>query len=268
MAAAACRCSICISVSAHCGSHYLFVQRRRCGRISAARSYPQLVSHASCRRRDLGIGGQQPPGGAGCGGDRFSTGNSGSARARPRAISWEGLLPASGPSPADSAGDYHGPFAVDALPHGSNQAQPAYDRAGAWNGTDFGGDHGRFRGPAKAGSRTGRSFSRPGRQLHSNVLAGHAAESEIVHHWGCSPYFTLSMDEISVSFFLIGRENTLPLEIWARLRRGITPEINAISTIIFVFSLVAIVLWYRLRARAQDAPEIAAELVETAFQGD
>ena len=61
--------------------------------------------------------------------------------------------------------------------------------------------------------------------------------------------FTLSMDEIAVSFFLIGRDNTLPLEIWGRLRRGITPEINAISTIIFVFSLVAIVLWYRLRRR-------------------
>ena len=49
--------------------------------------------------------------------------------------------------------------------------------------------------------------------------------------------FTLSMDEIAVSFFLIGRDNTLPLEIWGRLRRGITPEINAISSIIFVFSL-------------------------------
>ncbi len=58
--------------------------------------------------------------------------------------------------------------------------------------------------------------------------------------------FTLSMDEIAVSFFLIGRDNTLPLEIWGRLRRGITPEINAVSTIIFVFSLCAIVLWYRL----------------------
>ena len=45
------------------------------------------------------------------------------------------------------------------------------------------------------------------------------------------------MDEIAVSFFLIGRDNTLPLEIWGRLRRGITPEINAVSTIIFVFSL-------------------------------
>jgi ABC-type spermidine/putrescine transport system permease subunit II len=45
--------------------------------------------------------------------------------------------------------------------------------------------------------------------------------------------FTLSMDEIAVSLFLIGRDNTQPLEICGRLRRGITPEINAISTIIF-----------------------------------
>jgi spermidine/putrescine transport system permease protein len=63
--------------------------------------------------------------------------------------------------------------------------------------------------------------------------------------------FTLSMDEIAVSFFLIGRDNTLPLEIWSRLRRGITPEINAVSTVIFVFSLLMIALWYRLRTRDQ-----------------
>jgi len=79
--------------------------------------------------------------------------------------------------------------------------------------------------------------------------------------------FTLSMDEIAVSFFLIGRDNTLPLEIWGRLRRGITPEINAISSIIFVFSLLAIVAWYRLRVGREGNTEIAAaELVETASQ--
>jgi len=75
--------------------------------------------------------------------------------------------------------------------------------------------------------------------------------------------FTLSMDEIAVSFFLIGRDNTLPLEIWGRLRRGITPEINAISTIIFMFSLIAIVFWYRLRTRAEVTTEIGPELIET-----
>src|SRR5207248_3550622 len=66
--------------------------------------------------------------------------------------------------------------------------------------------------------------------------------------------FTLSMDEIAVSFFLLGRENTLPLEIWSRLRRGITPEINAVSTVIFCFSLITIVIWYKLRARQAIEP--------------
>ena len=80
--------------------------------------------------------------------------------------------------------------------------------------------------------------------------------------------FTLSMDEIAVSFFLIGRDNTLPLEIWGRLRRGITPEINAISSIIFVFSLVAIVTWYRVRVGAEGKPEITPELAQTTVQGD
>jgi spermidine/putrescine transport system permease protein len=63
--------------------------------------------------------------------------------------------------------------------------------------------------------------------------------------------FTLSMDEIAVTFFLYGREYTLPLEIWGRLRRGITPEINAISSLILVVSVVLIVVWYRLRTRAE-----------------
>jgi spermidine/putrescine transport system permease protein len=72
--------------------------------------------------------------------------------------------------------------------------------------------------------------------------------------------FTLSMDEIAVTFFLIGRDNTLPLEIWGRLRRGITPEINAISTLIFAVSVILIVIWYRIRTRSigSEAQDLAA----------
>lgn len=62
--------------------------------------------------------------------------------------------------------------------------------------------------------------------------------------------FTLSMDEIAVTFFLIGRANTLPLEIWGRLRRGITPEINAVSTLMFAASVLLIIAWYRIRKRS------------------
>jgi spermidine/putrescine transport system permease protein len=72
--------------------------------------------------------------------------------------------------------------------------------------------------------------------------------------------FTLSMDEIAVTFFLLGRENTLPLEIWARLRRGITPEINAISTLIFLVSVILILVWYRIRTRTIGSE--ATELLE------
>ena len=73
--------------------------------------------------------------------------------------------------------------------------------------------------------------------------------------------FTLSMDEIAVTFFLIGRENTLPLEIWSRLRRGATPEMNAISTLIFVFSVAAIFISQRMiasgEARSVQALDVA-----------
>jgi len=63
--------------------------------------------------------------------------------------------------------------------------------------------------------------------------------------------FTLSMDEIAVTFFLIGRENTLPLEIWSRLRRGATPEMNAIATLIFLFSVITIFLSQWLTTRGE-----------------
>jgi len=78
--------------------------------------------------------------------------------------------------------------------------------------------------------------------------------------------FTLSMDEIAVTFFLIGRDNTLPLEIWGRLRRGITPEINAISTLIFAASVSLIVIWHRIRTRSIGSE--AQQLLENPLEAE
>jgi spermidine/putrescine transport system permease protein len=78
--------------------------------------------------------------------------------------------------------------------------------------------------------------------------------------------FTLSLDEIAVSFFLIGRENTLPLEIWSRLRQGITPEINAISTLILLFSIGAVLLWHRLRSFGRQQEEPAGAILTAAIE--
>ncbi len=52
----------------------------------------------------------------------------------------------------------------------------------------------------------------------------------------------LSMDEIPVSYFLTARDNTLPMEIYGMMRRGVTPEVNAISTLVFLFSSATILL--------------------------
>jgi spermidine/putrescine transport system permease protein len=67
------------------------------------------------------------------------------------------------------------------------------------------------------------------------------------------------MDEIAVTFFLIGRENTLPLEIWSRLRRGATPEMNAIATLIFLFSVITIFLSQWLMTRGETGTQIMKE---------
>ncbi|WP_163268482.1 ABC transporter permease [Chelativorans alearense] len=54
--------------------------------------------------------------------------------------------------------------------------------------------------------------------------------------------FTLSFDEIPVTFFLTGRDNTLPMYIWSTLRRGITPEINAVGALIVAASAILILI--------------------------
>lgn len=65
--------------------------------------------------------------------------------------------------------------------------------------------------------------------------------------------FTLSFDEVVVTFFLTGRDKTLPLLIWGRLRRGISPEINAAATVIIVVSLVLVVVANRILRRSGQA---------------
>lgn len=58
--------------------------------------------------------------------------------------------------------------------------------------------------------------------------------------------FTLSFDEVAITFFLTGTENTLPMHIWSMLREGVTPEINAIATITVTASVSLILLGIRL----------------------
>jgi len=53
---------------------------------------------------------------------------------------------------------------------------------------------------------------------------------------------TLSFDEVIITYFLIGNQRTLPMEIWTRIRFGFTPEINAIFTLVVAGSIMTTVL--------------------------
>lgn len=52
--------------------------------------------------------------------------------------------------------------------------------------------------------------------------------------------FTLSFDEVAITFLLTGTENTLPMQIWAMLRQGVSPEICAIASLTLVVSMALI----------------------------
>jgi spermidine/putrescine transport system permease protein len=55
--------------------------------------------------------------------------------------------------------------------------------------------------------------------------------------------FTLSIDDFVVSFFTTGPgAATLPILIYASVKRGITPDINALSSLIILISVIGTVL--------------------------
>jgi spermidine/putrescine transport system permease protein len=50
--------------------------------------------------------------------------------------------------------------------------------------------------------------------------------------------FTFSFDDFIISFFVAGPNTTLPVYIFSSIRRGITPEVNAIGTMVLAASLI------------------------------
>ena len=62
--------------------------------------------------------------------------------------------------------------------------------------------------------------------------------------------FTLSLDDFIITFFTNGPgSTTLPIYVYGLLRRTITPEVNALSTVWIVVVLLAVLLSRRLQRR-------------------
>lgn len=53
--------------------------------------------------------------------------------------------------------------------------------------------------------------------------------------------FTFSFDDFIISFFVAGSNTTLPIYVFSSIRRGITPEVNAIGTMVLAVSLTLLI---------------------------
>ncbi len=63
---------------------------------------------------------------------------------------------------------------------------------------------------------------------------------------------TYSLDDFAVTFFVTGSGfSVLSVEIYAMARRGISLEINAVSTLIFLFVFALVFIYYLLSTRKQ-----------------
>jgi putrescine transport system permease protein len=71
--------------------------------------------------------------------------------------------------------------------------------------------------------------------------------------------FTLSFDDLVIASFVTGPSaTTLPMTVFSSVRLGVSPEVNALATLLlaFVFVLVALAAWLMARAerRRKDRP--------------
>ena len=75
--------------------------------------------------------------------------------------------------------------------------------------------------------RTFRQITLP--QLSPAILAGFLLS------------FTFSFDDFIIAFFVAGSQTTLPIYVFSSIRRGVTPEINAIGTMVLAVSLTLLI---------------------------
>lgn len=54
--------------------------------------------------------------------------------------------------------------------------------------------------------------------------------------------FTLSIDDVIISYFVNGQTKTYPLKVMESIKSGVSPDVNALSTIILVGTIILVVL--------------------------
>ena len=73
--------------------------------------------------------------------------------------------------------------------------------------------------------------------------------------------FTFSFDDFIIAFFTSGQDQTVPIYLFASIRRGVSPEVNAIATVLLAVTILAMVVAgavYRLGQRRSGASAAVA----------
>ncbi|WP_299562712.1 ABC transporter permease subunit [uncultured Sulfitobacter sp.] len=77
--------------------------------------------------------------------------------------------------------------------------------------------------------------------------------------------FTLSLDDLVIASFVAGPSSTtLPIKIWSAVRLGVTPEINALSTIMIAVVTVGVITASLISKRNAVAAQRDAQAAERA----
>jgi spermidine/putrescine transport system permease protein len=85
-------------------------------------------------------------------------------------------------------------------------------------------------------------------RMIKDVIVPHMAPSLIA---GALLAFTLSLDDFVITFFTSGPDTvTFPVKVYSMVRFSVTPEVNAASTILIVFTVLLTALAIRLQGAA------------------
>ena len=69
---------------------------------------------------------------------------------------------------------------------------------------------------------------------------------------GCILAFAMSFDDVVISLFVTGPTmSTLPIKVYTQLRTGVTPEINALCTLILLVVVLGMLVFFALSGKRE-----------------
>jgi spermidine/putrescine transport system permease protein len=66
--------------------------------------------------------------------------------------------------------------------------------------------------------------------------------------------FNFSFEDFIIAYFVAGPDTTLPIYVFSSIRRGVTPEINAVGTVVLLTSFALLIVAQIILQRGQRKP--------------